>query len=297
MGKIEQRVELLDDSQKPPANKTGGRILLLVGALIFIVLALALGFGLGLGLKHHHNGSPAATTSSSPASTPSSSPINSTASETLQSWRRDTAEYNLSMDWDINAAPTTRVFNLTVSEIQAAPDGDTPPFLCGFPILTTPGVMRTMLVFNGQFPGPLIRVNQGDRVLVNVSNQLTNSTAVHWHGLYQNGTNWMDGTSGITQCPIPPGTSFLYNFTVENQFGTYWYHAHHSTQYTDGLVAPFIVHSPEEAALQKDYDFDQIILLQDWYHDLSTALLPGYLASGNENAEPVPDNGLIQGTN
>src|SRR6266536_4023832 len=56
--------------------------------------------------------------------------------------------------------------------------------------------------------------NQGDRVLVNVTNQLTNATTVHWHGLYQNGTNWMDGTTGITQCPIPPGTSFLYNFTV-----------------------------------------------------------------------------------
>ena len=45
------------------------------------------------------------------------------------------------------------------------------------------------------------------------------------------------------------------------------------------------------------YDFDQVVLLQDYYHDLSTALLPGYLTSGNENAEPLPDNGLIQGTN
>lgn len=158
-------------------------------------------------------------------------------------------------------------------------------------------MVRTVLVYNGQFPGPLIRVNQGDRVLVNVTNQLTNATTVHWHGLYQNGTNWMDGTTGITQCPIPPGTSFLYNFTVQNQYGTYWYHAHESTQYTDGLVGPFIVHSPDEASVWKTYDNDQIVVLQDWYHDLSASLLPGYLAPGNENAEPVPDNGLIQGTN
>jgi FtsP/CotA-like multicopper oxidase with cupredoxin domain len=45
------------------------------------------------------------------------------------------------------------------------------------------------------------------------------------------------------------------------------------------------------------YDYDQIIMLQDWYHDLSPGLVQQYLASGNENAEPVPDNGLIQGTN
>jgi FtsP/CotA-like multicopper oxidase with cupredoxin domain len=93
------------------------------------------------------------------------------------------------------------------------------------------GVLRQMLVINGQFPGPLIEVNQGDRVLVNVTNNLSNASTIHWHGLYQNGTNWMDGTSGITQCPIPPGKSFLYNFTVENQYGTFWYHSHASTQY------------------------------------------------------------------
>jgi len=56
-----------------------------------------------------------------------------------------------------------------------------------------------MLVINGQFPGPLIRANQGDRLLINVTNQIANATTMHWHGLYQNGTNWMDGSSGITQ--------------------------------------------------------------------------------------------------
>jgi FtsP/CotA-like multicopper oxidase with cupredoxin domain len=158
-------------------------------------------------------------------------------------------------------------------------------------------VVRPLLVFNGQFPGPVIEANRGDRLLINVTNTLQNATTVHWHGLYQNGTNWMDGTAGVTQCPIPPGESFLYNFTLENQYGTYWYHSHTSTQYTDGLVGPLIIHAPEEASVRQAYDFDQVVLLSDWYHDLSAALLPGYLASGNENLEPVPDNGLIQGTN
>ncbi len=46
--------------------------------------------------------------------------------------------------------------------------------------------------------------------------------------------------------------------------------------------------------MQNYYDVDQVVLMQDWYHDYSQALLPGYLASGSENGEPVPDNGLIQ---
>jgi len=154
-----------------------------------------------------------------------------------------------------------------------------------------------MTVINGRFPGPVVRANRGDRIVVHVTNQLTNATTVHWHGMFQNGTNWMDGTSGITQCAIPPNRTFTYNFTVENQYGTYWYHSHYGTQYSDGLVGPLIIHAPEEKTAQQEYDVDQVVLLSDWYHDLSAALLPAYLAPDNENNEPVPDNGLIQGTN
>src|SRR5690348_8046929 len=74
-------------------------------------------------------------------------------------------------------------------------------------LLTSKGVLRTMIVINGQFPSPMIRANRGDRLLINVTNALTYPTSIHWHGLYQNGTNWMDGTAGITQCPIPPDRS------------------------------------------------------------------------------------------
>lgn len=161
------------------------------------------------------------------------------------------------------------------------------------------GVLRNVLVVNGQYPGPLIRVNRGDRLLINVTNEMSNGTTLHWHGLYQNGTNWMDGTAGITQCPIPPGRSFLYNFTVENQYGTYWYHAHVDTQRMDGLFGALVIHAPEETQDQQRYGYtqDQIIVIQDYYHMLSATYLPAYFAPGNENAEPVPDNGLIQGTN
>ena len=73
---------------------------------------------------------------------------------------------------------------------------------------------------------------------------------------------------------------------------------HLGTQYMDGIVGPLIIHAPEEVQWQQEYyDYDQVIMVSEWYHDLTSALLPGYLASGAENNEPVPDNGLIQGEN
>ena len=102
---------------------------------------------------------------------------------------------------------------------------------------------------------------------------------------------------GVTQCGIPPGQSFIYNFTVDNQFGTYWYHSHYSTQYTDGIFGPLIIHAPDEEQVKKTYDEDRVVLLQDWYHDLSGVNLAKYLVPDNENSEPVPDNGLMNGAN
>lgn len=84
------------------------------------------------------------------------------------------------------------------------------------------GVLRTLIVIDGQFPGPLVECNEGDTIVIDVYNGATNSTSLHWHGQYQNGTNWMDGTTGVTNCPIPPGKSFRYEFTVREQWGTYW---------------------------------------------------------------------------
>lgn len=271
------------EAESGPKHSGRNFLMIVLGIIVFFVLALGLGLGLGLRLKHHSSNSAqnstSSTTTTQPTATATGAPVG--ISRVVPPWRRDPAEYNMDMSWDINAKPATRIFNLTVSKIIAAPDG----------------VNRSILAINGQFPGPVIRINEGDRILVNVTNELSEPTTMHWHGIYQNGTNWMDGSTGITQCPIPAGGSFLYNFTVEGQYGTYWYHSHYSTQYTDGVVGPLIVHSPTEATIQKTYDFDQIILLQDWYHNPTDTLLSDYLASGNENAEPIPDNGLIQGTN
>ena len=74
---------------------------------------------------------------------------------------------------------------------------------------------RPTIGINGQWPLPHITATVGDRVVVNVLNQLGNqSTSLHFHGLYMNGSTHMDGTTGVTQCSIPAGASFTYDFKV-----------------------------------------------------------------------------------
>jgi iron transport multicopper oxidase len=74
---------------------------------------------------------------------------------------------------------------------------------------------RPVMGINGKWPLPPIVATKGDQVVVNVKNSLGNeSTSLHFHGLYQNGTTHMDGPVGVSQCGILPGSSFTYNFTV-----------------------------------------------------------------------------------
>ena len=195
---------------------------------------------------------------------------------------RPQEDYILSPDWDFSAAPTRREYHWTIEDKELNPDG----------------VYRPMMLINNMFPGPLIECNQDDEIWVHVYNRATNATAIHWHGLYQNGTNWMDGTVGVTQCPIAPGTDFTYKFRVSNQSGTYWYHSHVGVQMSDGLVGPLVIHSKKEKELQKlPYATDRIVMVQDHYYDLSGALLMDYLKPDQENAEPIPDGALINGRN
>jgi Multicopper oxidase len=77
----------------------------------------------------------------------------------------------------------------------------------------------------------------------------------HWHGIDQHTTNWADGPAFVTQCPIIPGHSFLYDFSVPDQAGTFWYHSHIGTQYCDGLRGAFVVYDPQDP-FRNLYDVD-----------------------------------------
>ncbi|KAG6847300.1 hypothetical protein H0H93_008959 [Arthromyces matolae] len=96
---------------------------------------------------------------------------------------------------------------------------------------------RPATLANGSHPGPLISGNK------------------HWHGIFQNGSNWADGAAMVTQCPIVPNNSFIYDFNIYNQAGTFWYHSHYSTQYCDGLRGPMVIYDPDDP-YKDEYDVD-----------------------------------------
>jgi multicopper oxidase len=112
--------------------------------------------------------------------------------------------------------------------------------------------------YDGQIPGPEIRVRKGDVIQALLVNQLPVETTVHWHGVAIR--NNMDGVPGMTQAPVPAGREFTYRFAVAEP-GTYWYHPHVGVQLDRGLYGPLIVEDPAEPAA---YDHDWTVVLDDW---------------------------------
>jgi len=126
---------------------------------------------------------------------------------------------------------------------------------------TSPGNKIDALMYNERVPGPYIRVTQGDNVRFNVTNKMTESTAIHWHGLHV--PIGMDGVPFITQPPIKPGETFVYEFTVKNS-GTHMYHSHHNAadQVTRGLMGAFIV-DPVDMSKEPQVTAEYILVLND----------------------------------
>lgn len=85
---------------------------------------------------------------------------------------------------------------------------------------------KPIATVNGKFPGPTLYAREDDTVLVRVVNHVSYNVTIHWHGVRQLRTGWSDGPAFITQCPIQPGQSFIYNFTLTGQRGTLLWHAH-----------------------------------------------------------------------
>ncbi|KZV63517.1 multicopper oxidase [Peniophora sp. CONT] len=148
--------------------------------------------------------------------------------------------------------------------------------------LSPDGYSRLTTVVNGQFPGPLITGKMGDSFSLNVVDDLSDPaldtvTSIHWHGLFQHTTNHADGVAFVTQCPLIPKESFLHQFSVPGQAGTFWYHSHYKTQYCDGLRGPLVIYDPydPQAHLYDVDNEDTVITLADWYHYLSNQAPPG----------------------
>jgi len=124
-----------------------------------------------------------------------------------------------------------------------------------------PDEFKQAFAYNGTLPGPEIRVTEGERVRIVVTNELPESTAIHWHGLVT--PNAMDGVPYLTQPPIKPGETFTYEF-VAKPAGSHMYHSHHNAmeQVGKGLLGAFIV-EPRDRSTSPRFDREYTLVLND----------------------------------
>ena len=126
-----------------------------------------------------------------------------------------------------------------------------------------PGQLVEAWAYNGVCPGPEIRVTEGDKVRFHVTNNMAQSTAVHWHGLVL--PNSQDGVPFITQPPIKPGQTYTYEFQIrDGNAGSHMYHSHMNAaeQVTKGLLGAFIV-EPRDPSSRPQFDREYTIISND----------------------------------
>lgn len=152
------------------------------------------------------------------------------------------------------------------------------------------GVKKNVYLVNGEFPGPLIECRSGDHLVIRVRNSLAlEGVSIHWHGIQMRNANSMDGAVGFTQCPVPPGGEFIYEFDIdEEQSGSFWWHAHSQVQRGDGMYGGLVVHRPSKQYSEMSvygYEMEYLLLVGDWYHRSAEEILAWYTSArgfGNE---------------
>ena len=130
---------------------------------------------------------------------------------------------------------------------------------------------RPYIAINGLFPGPNLIVYENQTLSILVVNRLEQeSTSMHWHGLHQENTPWMDGVDHVTQCGILPGASFRYIFKALPS-GTFWYHSHTGTQRTDGMFGSLVILERNKTEIEqqlgsfRDEPENHTITLLEWF--------------------------------
>ncbi|ROW05770.1 hypothetical protein VMCG_05264 [Cytospora schulzeri] len=257
-----------------------------ITGLILAILSFVFGVGCGLGIGMPYYGTSLSSAFSRPSKptfnrygVPDDLPVIPT------SQLINTTELDLATDFTVSSGtPSLREYVFNITHALAAPDG----------------FWKPMILVNNQSPGPLIEANTGDTVRVTLNNHMPNaSTSVHFHGIDQRNTTWMDGVASVSQCGVPPGGSWTYEFVVEGQRGTFWYHSHAAMQYTDGLYGPIVVHDPGEEV--PPTDGGRVVFLGANYHSYAGELADMYLAPSSPwdpklaGVEPLCDNFVMNG--
>lgn len=175
--------------------------------------------------------------------------------------------------------------NSTTGELEPFPGArnncESTSALCTRPFTVDGYSYRTYMSINGRLPGPTLIVNHNQTIYVNVTNNLASETiSIHWHGIRQNHTHWMDGVPHVSQCGINSGTSFTYIFQA-NPPGTHWYYSSIGSQRNDGILGGLIVLDEKQDDVRmklginyKDIPSNHTLLFQDWQNaDASDILL------------------------
>ncbi|GMP23284.1 hypothetical protein CsSME_00000941 [Camellia sinensis var. sinensis] len=139
---------------------------------------------------------------------------------------------------------------------------------------------KPIVVVNGKFPGPTLYAREDDTVILRVVNHVQYNITIHWHGIKQLRTGWSDGPAYITQCPIQPGQSYVYNFTITGQRGTLLWHAH--ITWLRATVHGAIVILPKKGV---PYPFpkpdkEEVIIFGEWWKADVEAVINQAMQSG-----------------
>lgn len=137
-----------------------------------------------------------------------------------------------------------------------------------------PGKKTQVWTYNGQLPGPVLRVTQGDLLRVTYRNELPEQSTIHWHGV--NGVdNSQDGVAGVTQNAVKPDETYFYEFAPPAA-GTFWYHSHqNATEQVDMGLGGILVVEPRTPRPEQRTDQEVTLLLDEYVLDASGLILPG----------------------
>ncbi|XP_073153019.1 monocopper oxidase-like protein SKU5 [Henckelia pumila] len=140
-------------------------------------------------------------------------------------------------------------YDWTVSYITAAPLG----------------IKQQVIGIEGKFPGPILNVTTNWNVVVNVRNNLDEPFLITWNGIQQRKNSWQDGVSG-TNCPIPAGWNWTYQFQVKDQIGSFFYFPSLGFQRAAGGYGGIIVNNREVIPVPFGLpDGDVTLFISDWY--------------------------------
>ena len=126
-------------------------------------------------------------------------------------------------------------------------------------LVNVTGKISYATAVNAMVQGPTLRWKEGDTITLHVTNNLSESSSIHWHGIilpFQ-----MDGVPGISYDGIAPGETFTYTFTV-HQSGTFWYHSHSGFQEQTGVYGAIVIEPKEKEPYE--YDKDYVVVLSDY---------------------------------